>query len=135
MGINMPNEKPGEQWDLNRYLKSMGLTETDVETSAKAIKERLGATVSNEKPVEKPIQKWDPTRHLRSLGMSEDEVEAWMKARKKGRSFMTDRKDKFGEHLDMILERNADTIYTVDTILYNTILTNSFLATSKQRII
>jgi DUF438 domain-containing protein len=135
MGITMPNEKPGEQWDLNRYLKSMGLTEADVETSAKTIKERLGATVPNRKPVEEPIQTWDPTRYLTSLGMSDDEVKEWMKARKKGRSFMTDRKDTLGEHLDRILERNAEIIYTADTILYNTILSNLFLATSKQRII
>ena len=127
----MPNEKPGEQWDLNRYLKSMGLNEADVETSAKAIKGRLRETAPNEKSVER----WDPTRYLKLLGMSEFEVEAWMKARKKGRSFMVDRNDRLGEHLDRILERNAETIYTVDTILYNTILSNSFLATSKQRII
>jgi hypothetical protein len=131
----MPNEKPGEQWDLNRYFKSMGLTEAEVETTVKTIKERAATTARNEKAVEKPIQRWDATQYLTSLGMSEDEVEAWVKARKKGRSFMTDQNDKLGEHLDRILERNAETIYTVDTILYNTILSNSFLATSKQRII
>jgi len=128
MGIMMPTEKPAEQWDLNRYLKSIGLTGPDVEASTHSIEETIRSQ-SHEKRERSAIQS------LKSMGMSEADAEAWMKARKKGRSFMMDRNDKLGEHLDRILERNAKTIYAVDTILYNTILSNSFMATSRQRII
>ncbi len=124
----MPNEKPADQWDLNRYLKSIGLTGPDVEASAHSIAETIRAQ-SPEKRERSAVQS------LKSMGMPEVDVEAWMKARKQGRSFMVDSNDKLGEHLDRILERNAKTIYTVDTILYTTILSNSFMATSRQRFI
>ena len=84
---------------------------------------------------QKPGERWDLAEFLTSLGMSEEEAKAWIEARKKGRSLKKESSDTFGERLDKILERNKDVIYTVDTILHKTILTNSYSAHSTQRII
>ena len=131
MGFRMPIQKKVEPWDLNRYLKSLGLTEADIKVSAESITGKIQETPS----LAKPAQPVDARQFLKSMGMSDLDIEAWRKARKRGLSFKMDHDDKLGEHLDRLLERNAKTIYTVDTILYNTMISNSFMAASKQRFI